>query len=129
MSQGPPGGNTPTERAGSHIAVATILMVYQVVLGAFADTAGHVQTLGSDENLGTVIAIMDTGPGLFTLASWIGFAIVGGPLAAFGFPLGAIGGGIVVSPEMNPMTGLFLALLGGTLTWTGLKTGGWRPFL
>lgn len=129
MSQGLPHGNTPTERAGSHIGMATILMVYQAILGAFADTAGDIQTLGSDEDLGTFISIMESAPGLLTLASWIGFAIVGGPLALFGFPIGAIGGSMVVSPEPNPMTGLFLALVGGALTWGGIKTGGWRPFL
>lgn len=123
MRQNPP----PNERAADFLRGALFATVVQAFVGAFSRTLEHVPNSGNQAR--QALNFASTLPGLLTFVGFIGATLFGGPVAIIGYLLGIAGGNIMLPPNQSPITGFFLALLGGTLTWAGVKSGGWRPFL
>ncbi|WP_224333758.1 hypothetical protein [Haloprofundus halobius] len=76
-----------------------------------------------------MLDVIATVPGLTTIGGFAVAVILGGPLAFIGYPIGVGGGNMILPPNANPVLGFVLAFIGGSLTWAGFKTGGWKPFL
>jgi hypothetical protein len=120
----------PTERAGSQIEGALFAVVVQTFLGALYQAMNSTTAIQPSNGTESLLSLAASIPGLMTLVGWAIVSFRGGPLALIGFPIGAIGGSMIVNLQ-NPMpqVGFFTVLLGGLLTWLGVKIGGWDPFL
>lgn len=124
-----PGNLPPTERAGGFVEGAVAATVIQALVGAFSDALDSLQTVGSTPTADTLVMFTGSVPGLTTAIGWLLAIVGGGPLGLVGYPIGVAGGGMILPPDPNPVAGFVLAFLGGALTWGGVKSGGWQPFL
>lgn len=125
MSGNPP----PNERAVGYIEGAVAATVVQAFVGAFSGALDSLQTGGSPPTADTLLVFAGSVPGLATFFGWIIAIVGGGPLGLVGYLIGVAGGGMILPPNPSPVAGIILALVGGVMTWAGVKTGGWQPFL
>jgi len=125
MSGNPP----PNERAAGYIEGALVAAVVQSFVGAFSGALDSIQATGPATSTNTLLAFAGSAPGLVTFFGWIVAIISGGPLGLFGYLIGVAGGGMILPPDPSPVAGILLAMIGGMMTWGGVKSGGWRPLL
>lgn len=123
------GNPPPNERAAGYIEGALAAMVVQTFVGAFSDALDNIQTVGSPSTTDALFGFASSVPGLATFFGWIIAIVAGGPLGLFGYLIGVAGGGMILPPNPNPLTGIVLAFIGGFMTWGGVKSGGWQPFV
>lgn len=123
MVRNPP----PNERAADFLGGALFATFLQALVGTLSDALQALPASGNQPH--QFLAIAGSIPGLVTLGGFAGATLLGGPLGFFGYIIGVAGGSMFIPPNINPIAGLTLAMVGGVMTWAGIRSGGWLVFI